>query len=242
MEHDETLLQAEQRFRSDVEQHVLTVLRDDIAHRHLRFKSPSTTENHFDIITWPNYLCIVGDCGSFVFERTYDMLAFFAPRDVLGEKPLAAPIYINPHYWSEKVEAADHSGVKRHSEAAFRSAVDGYVQPYLDKLSREEEALRLKARSGPLAEEDEWRLDKLGDIQADFASAVQSDVLEYAADGPLAHHAVHVFEHEGFRFEDWEHDATEFTPRFLWCLRAIVWGTRLYGLAKQQASKEPAHG
>lgn len=44
------------------------------------------------------------------------------------------------------------------------------------------------------------------------------------------------FEHDGFRFQDWETDCREYTFHFTWCLRAIVWG-----IAKWDAERH-VHG
>jgi hypothetical protein len=54
-----------EQFLRDVSEHVLTVLRDDGADRHLRFRKPGTGCYGFDLLTWPGHLLITGDCGSY---------------------------------------------------------------------------------------------------------------------------------------------------------------------------------
>lgn len=66
-------------FTRDIAKHEIEVIRDDGVDRHLRFRRPGTMSMHFDILTWPGYLCYTGDMGSYVFRRTEDMLEFFRP-------------------------------------------------------------------------------------------------------------------------------------------------------------------
>lgn len=90
---------SKEHFLDHVREHEIKVIRDDGLHRHLRFKKQNTSNQYFDLITWPGTLCIHGDMGTFVFSRIDDMFAFF--RDDKGE------LRINTGYWSEKLDAAD---------------------------------------------------------------------------------------------------------------------------------------
>lgn len=104
------------KFLTDVAQHVMTVVRDDGVHRHLRFKRPDSSDMHFDLITWPGYLCYAGDIGTYVFSRTTDMFDFFRRSDDKAS--------INPGYWAEKCQAADMcDGLTVYSSDLFRAAV-----------------------------------------------------------------------------------------------------------------------
>jgi hypothetical protein len=91
----------EARFIKDTAEHEMTILHNDGLYRHLRFKKPGTRFYWFDLITWPGYLTIAGDMGTFTFERTEDMLTFFRGA---GD--------INPQYWSEKIRPNALLGVK----------------------------------------------------------------------------------------------------------------------------------
>lgn len=52
-----------------------------------------------------------------------------------------------------------------------------------------------------------------------------------------AHAALYDFEHKGFRFDDTsELDFERFTPHYLWCCHAIVWGIRQYDAARKQVT------
>lgn len=102
----------EERFKKTVVEHEMIVLQQDGLHRHLTFKSPRTYNNHFHITTWPGYLAISGDIGSYVFARLPDMFKFFR-----GDG-------INAGYWAEKLQACDRSGgVKEFSEDLFHEAI-----------------------------------------------------------------------------------------------------------------------
>lgn len=61
------------RFLRDIQEHELTVIRDDGVYRHLRFQKPGTSVMYFDLITWPGHLCFTGDMGSYLFSRVRDM-------------------------------------------------------------------------------------------------------------------------------------------------------------------------
>lgn len=91
-------------FMRDVATHEMTVFRDDGLYRHIRFRRPNTMRTHFDLITYPGYLCYSGDMGTYVFSRLDDMFEFFrTDRD------------INPGYWSEKLQAVDNHGLGRYT-------------------------------------------------------------------------------------------------------------------------------
>ena len=67
----------DEQFLRDVAEHTMTVIREDGVSRHIRFAKPGTSCMHFDLITWPGYLCYTGDMGTYVFQRLTDMFEFF---------------------------------------------------------------------------------------------------------------------------------------------------------------------
>lgn len=83
------------RFLLDTAEHRLTIIREDGVYRHLRMSKPNSSTYYYDIITWPGYLCVTGDMGTWTFSRCLDMFDFFPAWT--GE--------INTHYWMEKLEA-----------------------------------------------------------------------------------------------------------------------------------------
>lgn len=111
-------------FLQDVKDHVLKILKDDDLYRHLRLKKPGTSNQYFDITTWPGYLVFSGDMGCYVFSRITDMFCFF--RDDDGR--------INPQYWAEKVQAESvfGHGIREFSVEEFREHVLDRARSSLD--------------------------------------------------------------------------------------------------------------
>lgn len=99
-------------FNEGSKDHQLTVLRDDGLYRHLKFRSPENSFYWFDLITWPGYLTVTGDMGTYTFSRTEDMFTFFRNG------------YINTHYWAEKLRAGATGGrdtAREHDADEFKS-------------------------------------------------------------------------------------------------------------------------
>lgn len=104
--------------RKTIRGHELTILHDDGLYRHLRFKSPDTSNYWFDLITWPGVLTVRGDFGdAYTFARITNMFEFFRGHQ------------INPHYWSEKLDGG-RGRVMKYSETLFRQAVWEHVRLY----------------------------------------------------------------------------------------------------------------
>ena len=196
------------QFIRDISTHEMQVMRDDGVSRHLRFKRPRTMCMHFDILTWPGYLCYTGDMGTFVFRRATDMLEFF--RAGKNDKPYR----IDFRYWAEKVEAADKGdGLEAFSAEKFKAEVRDYFEQATDDT-------------------DAWTDER----KAALWEEIESDVLWPVADDgeSVAWAALRDFEHDGFRFEDWERSSKEYSHRFLWCCHALEWAVRTYDSAKAE--------
>lgn len=111
----------------DTAHHRLEILRDDGVYRHLRMQQPGTSFYYYDIITWPGYLTVTGDMGTWTFSRTRDMFRFFGAWD--GQ--------INTGYWSEKLEAgagcsARELLAKEFDDDEFCESLKGYFSGCLD--------------------------------------------------------------------------------------------------------------
>ncbi len=202
-------------FKRDVAQHVLTVIRDDGLHRHLRFKRPGTFCMHFDLITWPGYLCYTGDMGTYVFQRLDDMLQFFRKGDNRPEGGM------DLRYWAEKIEAADkNGGITEFSEVAFERAVKDYLKQWVrghaDSTTREERReLWNAAMVEVLDASDDYRGDRKQIALHDFSHRVNARVR--------------------FHFQDWERNTEEYTHRFVWCCHALEWAIGVYDRSKAAA-------
>lgn len=86
----------ESDFLEDVKGHTLKIIHNCGLHRHLLFDNNGSSSYHFNIVTFPGYLCYTGDMGAFTFSRVQDMFQFFRSRP-------GGPLRINPGYWAEKL-------------------------------------------------------------------------------------------------------------------------------------------
>ena len=187
------------QFIKDIAQHEMHVIRDDGVNRHLRFKRPNTMTMHFDLLTWPGHLCYTGDMGTYVFRRLHDMFDFFRPDEGLE-------LYqIDMRYWAEKALAIDKGdGLSKWSKDKFRAEVRDYFDQHAD---------------------EEWPAER----KVDLWTEIEGDVCRAA--GYSEHHAwvaLERFEHDGFRFCDWESDCREWTFYFMWCCHALRWAIGTY--------------
>lgn len=212
-------------FLSDVEKHEMTIMRDDDVYRHIRFKRPDTGCYHFDLITWPGYLCYTGDMGTYVFSRTKDMFEFFR-TDREYEHKRGRKLGINLSYWSEKLKAVD--GNRRNGSAMefdpekFKHVINEYRVGWI-----KHEARRYNG------------LDKEG--RRDLWEAVQDEVLSRIDDGEHAClQAAYDFHYRkpgggAICFEDlFEHNFNDYTFHFVWCCYALAWGVEKYDATKSE--------
>lgn len=213
----------EDLFLQDAGSHVMTVIRDDGVHRHLRFRKapPSGSEYWFDLITWPGSLCIDGDMGTYVFRRTPDMFEFFRTDREYNEKR-GRKLGINLGYWAEKLQANPNKGVKEFDEKRFNRVIrERLVNWMRDKRDRTTEEER----------RDLW-------------NAVNEEVLGLSddSDGSRKQIAAYDFVHTvrpglQFGFTDlWESNFERYTFHFEWICYAIAWGIKTYDESKTTAT------
>lgn len=215
---------ARARFERNTADHRMTVLRDDGVYRHIHCAAPGTMCMHFDLITWPGYLCYTGDMGTFVFTRLRDMFEFF--RRPVGKS-------IDYQYWAEKCEGADKGdGVHEFDPEEFKREIYGravtLVRETRESLSKEQRR-------------EMWE---------DLRSEVLERVNEFGSDEGALFERAHEWAHHVGRGEWLRLDLDDFpsckkyTLRFLWCCHAMVWGIAQYDAHKaaQQPAEEAAHG
>lgn len=207
----------EERFLNDVAQHEMKVVRDDGVSRHLRFQKPGTYNTHFDLITWPGYLCYTGDMGTYVFRRLEDMFEFFR-ADRMHLKPSKA-LRINPSYWGEKLEAIDKNGKFRTwSREKFEARLREDFKEWIDEYEPEK------------AEELMQRLEDeiLDGLDNDDARSAYRAAMDFEVDDVQP-------------FQDWwEVDTEVYTFHFIWCCYALAWGIKKYDESK--APQDAPHG
>ena len=217
-----------ERFLRDVAGHQMTVVRDDGIYRHLRFKKPDTICMHFDLITWPGYLCYTGDMGTYVFTRLRDMFDFFRRTK---SKDLFA---LDHHYWAEKVEAGGRAtrgnGVTQFSKAKFDAAVRQWVEDFA-KTEREEASELNELQLCECALDDlraAVEREVIGADDNDIRCFDAANDFLFGADDSEAWSAYFGAE-KPFEFTDfWEVNHDEYTHRFQWCCFALVWGIKQY--------------
>ncbi|MFM0163851.1 hypothetical protein PQR39_25990 [Paraburkholderia sediminicola] len=224
-----------EQFLRDVSEHVLTVLRDDGADRHLRFRKPGTSCYGFDLITWPGHLLITGDCGSFLFQRLEDMFQFFRSGQARDPDGLG----INPQNWSEKLLATDCRGArggaaKKFSEEKFKASIKRWFDEHFEEEIQNDASL--DEADWNYEEDAEQRAKNVAErkVRRDAIWAeIESDVLCHSDNEHQAAQAAYDFEHDGFSFQDFiEVDNTDYTFHFIWCTYAVVWGIKRYDEAK----------
>jgi len=215
----------ESRFLRDVSEHEMEVIRDDGLYRHIRFKKPGSSCMHFDLITWPGYLCYTGDMGSFVFSRLRDMFEFFrTDREHMSLREGEA-LAINPQYWGEKLRAVDRSGdggkFLEFSEEKFNRAVVGDLVRWI--------------RSNAHKTIKEERRD-LWEAVMDEVVGADSDIGGYRKQCAANDFSTRVNERCGdFYFQDfWDNDVTDYSHSFIWCCYALAWGVAKYDEENQK--------
>lgn len=198
---------SKERFQRDVRDHELTIVLDQGLHRHIMLSRPGSNYYRFHITTWPGYLAISGDCGSYTFARLRDMFEFF--RDETGQNR------INEGYWAEKLQAVDrHGKASELDDEAYKDALRGDLKAHFQSenlsLSQAKDVVR------------DMRDECLFDPADSHENAIQT-VMDYRCP---------VTDRRPFR-EFYDHRLDRASFRLVWCMRAIVWGIKQYDLAKQ---------
>lgn len=200
------------RFIPNVVAHRLCVVRDDGIYRHLRFKCPGTNSYYFDLVTWPGYLTVTGDMGTWTFSRIEDMFEFFTAAHF----GLRESFLINPGYWSEKFEAG--AGRRRYESpcyefdsTAFDKALQDWLVSYLDNGIYEDEAAEAKEAIHEL-------------IGRDFPNETEAFCALNDACLPRGVCAFDITEGMG--------SMMTYSYHYLWICYAIVWGIERYRSTK----------
>ncbi len=211
------------QFLRDVERHKVYVERDDGLYRHLRFRDTDEAGKTsycmgFDIVTWPGWLAYSGDMGSFMFQRTPDMLAFFRKQERDGRTLFDS---IDLRYWAEKCEAegARGDGIKEWDQAAFRREIT------------EQRRRMLVAFGRPWSREQREELWE--DLQLVIDTQDEWDAIAKVRD----------WSHLDPTRRTWMHldtddfpDCKTYTQRFTWCCCALAWGIAQYDAHKAAAA------
>lgn len=215
----------EAEFLRDVAQHQMTIIHDEGEFRHIAFRRKTSRSFAFEITTWPGYLAITGDMGSFVFTRLMDMFYFFRrDNDSRSELP------INQSYWAEKLVATSSNG--RHSSGCEEYDPDKFRRAIYS------EALRLCREAVASGLDKEERADLIDDLKEVRDAGLDDEGAAYRAVDEFRFH------HKKLRqplsiCDFWEHNLNRWTYHYTWGCYAIVWAIRQYD-AREKAGQN--HG
>jgi hypothetical protein len=197
-------------FLQDVKDHELTIIINDGVNRHLRFSRKDNTTYYFDIITFAGNLLITGDMGSYLFARTNDMFEFF----VHPSNPSDDPLYINPYYWGQKLQAIDRNGYNEFDGELFEQRVKQTFEEW-------------KEGHTELSEE----------VLQDIWEHIEQEVIDHADSEHQAFMLTDEFSYYHWKEEKtyddifvgtWEWELKQCTHHYIWNCYAIVWGIRKY--------------
>lgn len=226
------LADAAERFTHDTAEHELTILRDDGLYRHLRFAKPGTGMYHFELITWPGYLTIVGDFGSgHTFRRVTDMFEFFRARSGWNHGT------INPQHWAEKL-ATDRDSTQTYSEAKFLREVAEVLAEYeagFEDVAAEH--ARQLAEYQAASPYERYPYAKGGPRDPGELKSWQDDGETTFEEG--ARNLLAEWESCGVVFDTYEWDLTEYDWSYLWACNAIQWGIGRYDATKVETVDVP---
>jgi hypothetical protein len=226
----------EARFLRDTATHKMVVDYDNGASRRLVFRRENGGSPYwFEIITWPGSLCIGGDMGCYVFSRLTDMFEFFRmdKRDFHHKEGVR--LQINRGYWAEKCVSASK---RNHGITEF--SIEKFKENVLQHLDDAFEGGLADAQK--ILESDDFDEDDPGNENAKLLKLVMDEVLCHESECD-AMGAVCDFKYQSndskaaaFEFTDFfEHDNTEYTFHYLWCLYAIAFAIEQYDIAKTEA-------
>jgi hypothetical protein len=206
-------------FLRDVADHVVEVIRNEGVNRHIRFRKPGTMCFHFDLITWPGYLCYTGDMGTYVFRRLEDMFQFFRTKPYANRDPLDQ---IDRRYWAEKLEATNKHG--------------GHLEFDKDTFQREitEQRRKLFVEHGkdmaPVDRQEFW--SSLEDVKH-AADEGEHRTFSEVQDWSFTYYKprLHTTSKEPVRVylsTDEFPSCKTYTYYFLWCCYALAWGIQQF--------------
>lgn len=188
----------------NIENHELSILHNEGLHRYMVFSNKGQNAYRVNITTWPGYLCISGDMGTYVFSRLPDMLSFFNEDG------------INPGYWSEKCVSMDkYSKIEEFSIDKFNSNVLTYLKDFIEEDCWNKEDL------------DKLSNDIVSEL--DYLALRFGTNEEYAFYNWANEYGFKNKDDDMFEFIDfWDYDCNDYSYGFIWCCYAIKHITKLY--------------
>jgi len=217
----------EERFLLDTSKHEMTIVKDDGVHRYIRFRRPGSSAYSFDLVTYPGYLVMSGDMGTYVFSRLPDMFEFFRTDREYNERK-GRKLSINQGYWAEKMVAVDSNG-------SHTSGCKKYDQALMEAVIKEQRLEWIRERNVDKEQRRElWEslgvlLDELnGDEGHDYHLVNDWTWTPFGHDHRHAGHC---------QFDElYDHNFKEYTFHFIWACYAIAWGVKTYDASKVEVA------
>ncbi|WP_429058949.1 hypothetical protein [Aeromonas jandaei] len=196
--------QAKDDFLRNTSEHTMKMHRDDGLYRHLEFSRGGSSIYRFDLITWPGYLTICGDMGTWTFSRIADMFEFFGGDFEKG---------VNAGYWGEKLQMGT-SGSR--DEICMEFDEESFCKGLLEWRERYQED----------RDEDEEGYTRISNAVDELCEAGFRHEYE-ACNALLDSDIPNPFDvMEGLTMKRYSH-------HYLWILHAIVWGIQQYNASKE---------
>lgn len=216
-----SFFEIDSRFLIDTAFHRMEIIRDDGLYRHLRMQHPGTSCYYYDVITWPGYLTVTGDMGTWTFSRIADMFDFFGAWEGV----------INTSYWSEKLKAGSGCSArellaKEYNHEAFSKSLKDALSEYLEddeEAEPENDQDRDDDDETPDSEKAKVREIVRELCRAEFNNDFEAYNAVYDADWPERFSAWDIC--DGLTFKT-------YTSHFRWILFAITWAISKYHNAK----------
>lgn len=186
------------RFDRDVKEHQMEIVIDSGVNRHVVFGRPGDSCYRFQLNTWSGFLCFSGDMGTFVFQRSHDMFAFFRGQ------------LLNPHfdYWHEKLTAVcNRGGSQEVSEDRMIELAKYHAKQYGKTLETKSKRREFGERF------NEEVLESICDSSPD---AFIQTMCRFSFDGDRPFQ------------DFWEVNIMVHTTRYRWCCYAIPWAVSVY--------------
>lgn len=210
----------EERFLSDTESHILTVLKIDGIYRNLRFSKKESNAFSFNLTTWPGYLAITGDMGTYVFSRLDDMFCFFrTDKNDFNYNPDG--ISINPGYWAEKMQSEKQNNHGREFSAdCLMASIRSRVAQWCEDMEEDYEDLT-DGHGNKFNSHQEFTEACIDEIEGYFQ---YKEMDEYRFADSMDDFNSEIHKDLNF-YEWWDWAQThEYTFHYIWCLYAIAWG------------------
>ena len=193
-------------FDNDILNHKMKIMQDDGLFRHIRFAVPGTSIQYFNLTTFPHYLCISGDMGTFVFSRVEDMFRFFRNDRMT----------INPSYWGEKLQSiSTNGGYEKFSVEEFQIDVEELALEWCHDFDDEKLAKKVMA---DIKETVVDRANDDGEGWEAMRAAIEYKYVDIDDD----------IEIEGMFQNFGEVGCNRYSVNYIWCLWAIIHGIKMY--------------